>query len=397
MTMGRKKISTPPLSKRQRNLDILYVVGFLLSLAVAIPTYVESNYLQEFVNLRWVSLFFVAANLLTFTAILFYPALIKRFRNFVLAKVALGLLFLGTAGLVFTTGPIDTFIFFLALSVGGTLIFINLDIWVEKFSLDSRTGRTRTTYYTFLNLAWVVSPLIASFLINDSHYRPIFLIAAFFLIPVYLIFVSDRSNLRDHIVYAEVEIVPTTKEIWQTRDLRGIFFLDLLLRLFYALAVVYVPIYLHQDLGFSWSVLGVMFAFMLLPFIFFEIPAGILADKHGEKEIMVVGFTIMIMALLLFGFVDSHNPWLWGAILFFSRIGASLVEAMREAYFFKKVSVRNVGLINFFRTTGPLGTLFGTLLGAIILRFYQANYIFILLAVLMVASYYFIYSIQDTK
>jgi hypothetical protein len=56
-----------------------------------------------------------------------------------------------------------------------------------------------------------------------------------------------------------------------------------------------------------------------------------------------------------------------------------------------------VGIINFFRTTAPLGYIVGTLFGAIILRFYPVNYIFLILAVCLISSYFFISRFEDTK
>jgi len=383
---------------KNKNLRTLYVLGFLLALAIAIPTYIQSNYLESFVGLRSVSLFFIAANFCAIIAILFYPAAIKRFRNYNMARITLAIFFLATLTMAFTQSPVILFFALIFLTIGFDLLFINMDILLESFSAVSNTGRVRTVYFTCINLGWVLSPLIAGLLAKNNNYRPIFLVAALCLIPFYIIFARQSKNLQDHINYTRPEIIQTFKKIWQTRDIRGIFSLSLLLQLFYGLAVVYMPIHLHQNIGFSWETLGLMFAFMLLPFIIFEIPAGILADKYiGEKEIMTVGFTILIVSLILFFFVDSTSVWLWGGILFFSRTGASLVEAMREAYFFKKVKVKDVSIINFFRTTIPMGYLLSTLLGVIILTFYPVNYIFIILAVVMISSLYFISIIHDTK
>jgi MFS family permease len=273
-----------------------------------------------------------------------------------------------------------------------------MDIFVESFTSVADAGRTRTTYFTFMNLGWVFAPIIASYFIKGSNYRPVYLLAAALLIPFYLVFIKKGKNLKDKIKYDEDHIWQTIKTTFKTRDLRGIFSLATLLHLFYSLAVVYMPLYLHENIGLSWAQLGVAFSFMLLPFIIFEIPAGIIADKYlGEKEIMTVGFTILIISLILFFSVESTSVIVWGLILFFSRIGAALVEAMRESYFFKIISAKNVGLINFFRTAQPVGYLLGTGLGTIILLFYPVQYVFLILATLMVSSYYFLWVIKDTK
>jgi MFS family permease len=278
------------------------------------------------------------------------------------------------------------------------LIWINMDIFVEGFTAVASAGRTRAVYFTFMNLGWVAAPIISSYFISGANYRPVYLLAAALLIPFYIIFIEKGRNLKDNIKYEKSHIIATIKKICKTRDIRSIFSLAILLHLFYSLAVVYMPIYLHENIGLSWAQLGITFSFMLLPFIIFEIPAGIIADKYlGEKEIMTLGFTILITSLILFFSVQSTNIVVWGLILFFSRIGAALVESMRESYFFKIITAKEVGLINFFRTAQPLGYLLGTGLGTIILIFYPIQFIFLILAALMLTSYYFLWVMKDTK
>ena len=141
-----------------------------------------------------------------------------------------------------------------------------------------------------------------------------------------------------------------------------------------------------------------MFSLILIPFVLVEIPAGIMADKKwGEKELMSVGFVILIISLILFFTTKSASPLIWGAILFFSRIGAALIESMRESRFFKIIDVEDVSHINFLRTSYPLGYIIGPLLASLILSFYEIQYLFLFLAVLFLYTFYFVYIIKDSK
>ena len=112
---------------------------------------------------------------------------------------------------------------------------------------------------------------------------------------------------------------------------------------------------------------------------------------------MGTGLAIIIIALFLFFAVREADPWLWGGLLFFSRVGASLVEAMRESYFFKIVSAKDVQYINFFRTTAPLGYLLGTILAIIIIYFYPLQYLFLFIALIMTSGFLFLHTIKDSK
>ena len=198
--------------------------------------------------------------------------------------------------------------------------------------------------------------------------------------------------------YREVSIKDTISLFWKNLNLRGLYFASFFLNLFYSTAIVYLPIYLHNIIGFNWTILGIMFSLILIPFVLVEIPAGIMADKKwGEKELMNIGFVILIISLVLFYFTKSTNPLIWGAILFLSRIGAALIEAMRESRFFKIIDVEDVSHINFLRTSYPLGYITGPILTSLILSFYEIQYLFLFVAILLLYVFYFIYIIKDSK
>ncbi|MEI7452288.1 MAG: MFS transporter [Candidatus Falkowbacteria bacterium] len=383
--------------RKEAGLKIMYFLGFILSLATALPAYVESSYLGQFVKTGQVSLFFLGANIIAFFAIIFFPRVIKKLTNYTTSLIILVLTLIASATLGLATNAWQAFASFAALWTGFCLLLINMDIFVEGFSAEKSTGKTRTIYFTAMNLAWVLSPAISGLIIKNWGYRPIYILSALILIPFIVIFHNKSKNLEDHFEYQKSEFKKTLKNIWQNKNLRGIVFMAFILQLFYATAVVYVPIYLTQDLGISWSSLGIIFSIMLLPFIIFEIPAGIMADKIGEKKLMAVGLTILIISLVLFSVTLSDNLIIWTLILFFSRTGAALVEAMREAYFFKIVTVKHVDLINFFRSTQPLAYIFGSLLSLSLLTYLPISHFFLIIAILFLSGYYFIKILKDTN
>jgi MFS family permease len=380
------------------SLIILYFSGLILAISSALPAYIQSNFLNKFVGLQTLSLFFISANILTVFFIILFPDLIKKLKNFFLTKAILVIYAASLFGLSMANDPVSALISTIFFTVSSNLIWINMDVLVENFSKNSSTGKTRTIYFTFINLGWIFAPALSSYLINLGDYQLPFLVAAFLTIPVFLIFFYQSSRLEDSVAYSKEKITTVIKKTWGNKNLRGIFFVALLLQLFYSTAVVYIPIYLHQTIGIDWGSLGLMFSIMLIPFIIFEIPAGIIADKYlGEKEILFLGFAILAISLLCFFLIKTDGFLIWASILFFSRIGASLVEAMRETYFFKIVDAKDVGYINIFRTAAPLGYIIGPGLAILILAFLPLNYLFLIMAIIMLSGFGFVSSLKDTK
>jgi hypothetical protein len=399
---ARKKTVPLPKTKRptnsRRGLAILYALGLLLAVSAALPAYMQSSFLASFVSLEIVSLFFVAANLITVFCIAFFPRTIKNLGNFLSSKLTLAgyalSLFLLMRADTATTALLGLIMF----TVFSNLMWINMDLLVESFSKDSKTGRIRTTYFTFINAGWILAPALSSYLISLSGYPVAFFAAACLVIPAFLLFLSKKKELNGVICYGQDDPIIIIKDIWKNRNLRGIFSIAFLLQVFYSTAVVYIPIYLNQVIGLSWKELGLAFSIMLLPFVIFEIPAGILADKrYGEKEILFVGFSIIIISLLMFFLLKSTSIWIWIIILFFSRVGAALIEAMRETYFFKLVDVEDVGHINIFRTAAPLGYIAGPIIALPIISCLPMNYLFLVIAIVSLSGLAFTASLKDTK
>src|SRR3972149_2289795 len=105
-----------------------------------------------------------------------------------------------------------------------------------------------------------------------------------------------------------------------------------------------------------------MFTIMLLPFVIVQYPLGKLADKIGEKELLNIGIIVMSFATLAIPFLGSANFFLWAGVLFLTRVGAAMVEAMTEIYFFKKINTEDSEVISFFRNTYPVAFIFAPLI-----------------------------------
>jgi MFS family permease len=364
----------------------------------ALPAYIQSNFLNQFISLNTLGIFMITANALTILSILFFPKLIKNLSNSLVTKLVMVMYAVSLVLMALTTRPVSAFISVTLFTISTNLLFINMDVLIETFSKNASTGATRTIYFTFINLGWMLSPSLSSQLIKLDGYPLTFLVAALLILPVILIFIYQKRNLKKTVRYSQEKISTVIKRTWKNKNLRGVFFIALLLQIFFNTAVVYLPIYLHQNLGIGWGELGLMFSIMLIPFLIFEIPAGIIADKYiGEQEILFLGFFILICSLFLFFYIKVPTFWIWTAVLFLSRTGAALIEAMRETYFFKIVDAKDIGYINIFRISTPLGYVIGSLLAILVISFASLNYLFLIIGFISILGFASTALIKDTK
>ncbi len=385
---------------RKSKVQLIFSIGFLFAISNAVLAYLESSFLTQFIPEKWVGLLFAAAYLLSLFLIFNFPRLIDRFGNFKTAVFALLVNCFALVALFYATDAISATIVFIIFLCTQPLLWTNLDIFLEFFSADTSTGRMRGFYLTIINLGWLVSPFIAGYLmVNQNDFRRNFLMALVLGVICLVLITFKLGDITNHRARDSrpFHFWPSFKRLWQNKDLRGIFNIALLLNIFYSWMVIYTPLYLVH-FGLTWQEIGIIFTIMLLPFVLFEYLIGWLADKYlGEKEMLVIGFLIMGAAEFMIFFTDNVSLIFWCVLLFFSRIGAALVEALRDTYFFKRVDYQDVGLINLFRGAWPLGYLIGPLLGTIILYFTGLKSLYLIMGIIMVLSIYFPLRLKDTK
>jgi MFS family permease len=383
---------------RQEKSRFLYLAIFIFAVCDALFAYTQSTFLNQYISLQLVGLIFFLAYFLTFFAVNYYPAFIARFSNLKTAIVSIILRIICTLLFIYSQDSwviILSFIFFIPSLV---LTFVNLDIFLEAYSKNETTGKTRGIYFTIYNLGWLVSPLIAGIILNYFTYGLLFTLSLLLNLPLALILFLKFRKSENHYLGRKFNFINTLVAILKNPDLRGIFIISGLLQFFYAVEVVYGPIYLNQTVGLDWQQIGIVFTFMLIPFVIIQYPAGYLADKYfGEKEMLFIGMFLMAVTSIIMGFISGQSLVIWAVVLFISRIGASLVEIMRETYFFKKVDVDNIDIINTFRSTIPLAYLIAPVLAILTIYYTQINYLFVILGVILLFGLWPILKLKDTK
>ncbi len=389
----------PESEKRwQANVFVIYLLGFLFTLHGALPAYINSTFLSRFISEKFVGLLYTVSAILTIFIFAKIPQILRRFGNYKTIMALLAVDFLALLGLAFTANRAIISVCFVLTFISISLIGFNLDIFLERFSKDSVTGKIRGTLLSTSNIAWIIAPLIGSFILTDGDYWKIFLATATLILPIMFLLRNNLQNFSD----PEYKITPlknTTNEILRDKNTRSVFFVSFLLQFFYSWEIIYMPIYLYTYLGFSWQQIGVMFSIMLLPFVLTEAPLGKLADtRWGEKEVMSVGFIVMALSTAMVPFIVAKNMLLWTALLFVSRVGASMVEIMSETYFFKKIDSARANIIGLFRTMRPLAYLVSPVIAiALFTVGLQIKYIFIALAVIMFLGLHFSLELKDTR
>jgi MFS family permease len=384
--------------KNRKTFVLIYVFAFFWALSSALVSYIQSSYLGAFVDIKYVGLLVALATVFNLLAIWRFPRFIRRCSNYKVSFVLIIVL----AASCFLLGHLKIVwlvaLFFIVNFSATNLLGINIDIFLEDISQDVKTGRIRTRFMTIVNAAWVFSPLVMGNIAGVNAYAAVYFWSGIVLLPAIILLFWEKRWFKDAVKYKDRAFGRIGELFFASRNLRNILITQLILRLFYCWMVIYTPLYLHNELGISWPQIGIIFTIMLLPFVIFQIPAGFLADRYwGEKEILIIGLFIMGGATGIMFFINSASILVWAAILFLSRTGASLTEAMCESYFFKLVDKQDIDLIGLYRNLAPLGWLIGSLLASAILLILSLKFLFLILEVALFYAVYPSAELKDTK
>lgn len=387
---------------RAKNISLIHVIGFFFAANMALAAYVGSSFLSPLVGEQFVGYVYAIAALVTIFFMGMLPMLMKKFgvqhvsALLMTTTVAVLLILYGSTSL-----PLSLFAF-IAFYALGIVTMYSLDVRLEQLSIDTKTGRIRGLYLTVINTAWLLCPFLAGVLATRSVALVYLAAATVALISACTALWSAARSGKEVTHIHTPSLVHACKIIFQgrygrTRNVFNALMLDLALNIFYAIMIIYTPLYL-RSLGLSWEQLGIIFTVMLTPFVLFQYALGRLADRYtGEQEFMVAGLLIMSFSSFLVWYSTSASMLVWMGILFLSRVGASFLEVMKESYLFKHIDGNDASIIALSRNMMPFSYVIAPLIAALVLQFAPISAIFLILGVVLLVSIRFALSLIDTR
>ncbi|MBP9749320.1 MAG: MFS transporter [Candidatus Pacebacteria bacterium] len=377
----------------------LYLANLMVGFHFYSVQFINSNFLSTFFDTTAVGLLYTIAS-------------------------ALGLLLVGSAGIFLSIlGNVRTALLFATLDLSAMLtlatatdpamlvvafclhtcmvpvVLFTLDVFLEQeITEESTTGNVRGLFLSVATIAALFAPMIAGYIAGEEGaYAHVYLFSAFFLLPLLCILALRVRRFVDP-PYRTFSPVRTLRAAIRNPDILRIASAQFLMRFFFAWNVIFLPLYLHTQIGFTLPEIGAVLFIMLLPYVFVELPAGIVADSWlGEKELLLAGFLLVISGTIGMYFLTTPSIALWGGVLFLSRIGLALIESMTETYFFKKIQSRDTDLLALFRILRPLAYTVGPVIATGVLMLTDIRHLWLVLAGIMLIGVYHGMRLKDTK
>lgn len=378
----------------------IYLIAVVFTFHSLIVAFSSSTYLEQFINPQYVGLVFSAGSLGSIILFLLLPHLLQRYGN---VRLTL-LIMLGAIAALIVTGlghsPLPVVIGFLVFLALNPLGYFLIDVFSETLIGDGEadTGKKRGLTLSLMSAAALCAPLTIGLIIGvDEQLERLFYVSAGVGV-LFIVFIIGFFRQFYDPPYHPLPFRALYSLMQKNHNITVVMYAHFLLQLFFSWAIIYIPLYLATEIGISWTEIGTILAVGLLAYVLFEYPAGYLADTFiGEKEMMVGGFLILVLTVAAIPLLTVTSTTLWMLLMFINRTGASLVEATTESYFFKSVKGNDAGLVSIFRLLRPLGVLCGSLLGSACLLFLPFQYIFFILAFILVSGIFVTQFLVDTK
>jgi MFS family permease len=377
-------------------LKLITFISFLLGFSQSLLIYIESSYFKLSLGSENVSAFYFVAYVIALVGLLNMHKIIK-----LLGKSTSFFLFfflqICAMAILIMVPPSVFGIFLLMINIiTSYLMYVILDIIMESYSEDKKSGRIRGLHLMVISVGFILGPMLSTRILEKYDYSGLFLLSMVISMGIFIIGLiglrGGNSKFDGNITVRDL-----VKKIFVNKNLMRIYWISFVLEFFYAIMTVYGPLYL-LDLGMSWTQIGIVITIMLVPFVIIDYPVGIIADKKlGEKEMLIFALFVMAFSTLSVFFVKNNSVAVWGFVFFMTRVGAAMIETLRDSYFYKRIDGNDMDIISFFRTSKSVGFIAATAFSAMLLVVFSIKIMFVFLAGIILLALYPAFKLVDNK
>lgn len=377
-------------------IKITSFISFLMGFAQAAMVYVLSSYFKLASGTENVGIFYAVVYVIVLLILLNFHKVVRKLGKATVYYLAVLIKIIVLVFLVMLAPSKLGMIFLMVYIIAGALEWTSLDVILESFSKDTMSGRIRGFHLTVLNAGFVFGPFVSTYILDKIGFQSVFIFSLIFNSLVFTLSLMSFNKIN-HKFEQKLKTSELLKKVIARKNVMRIYYISIVLEFFYSVMVIYTPIYL-RDLGFSWGNIGLIFTVMLIPFVLFSYPIGYLADKKtGEKELLIFSLFVMGISTATLYFIGSADILIWSIVLFATRIGASFIGVLQDSYFYKRIDGYDVDIIDFFRTSIPVGYITGAIFSSFIIFFLPIKAVFILAGLVILSALYPAFKLKDNQ
>src|SRR3989344_974115 len=255
-------------------------------------------------------------------------------------------------------------------------------IMVSDKSKDGKISANEGLIYTFLNLSWMIGPLVAGYTTSLFGVRSVFIVAAIFIFLTLILFKSfdirdnrKRKRTNQNVIKIFIDFFRNKHRVVNYILSGGINF-------WWVLVYVYLPLMILEAEA-DGRIIGYALFAIVVPLVLLEYPFGLLAEKIGFKKIFFTGY--LILAVIGTSAFFVNNIFIIILLLTTASIGAAMIESTTEAYFFSIVPKKNQRDKYYgpYNTTVEIHHAIASFIGGLILLIFPFKFLFLFFGAIM--------------
>ncbi len=285
------------------------------------------------------------------------------------------------------------FIISIAIVVFQTLRISSYGILVKENSKKRELNSNEGLIFTFLNLGWLLGPLIAGFVLSLFNFSGVFILSSVFFLIAMILF--ETSSFKDKFIKknSEFDFLKNFKRFFKDRQRLISYGLATGVGIWWSLVYIFMPLMIVEK-GLSRLFVGYFFFAVVMPLVIFEYPFSSLILKKGYGFLFRLGFFVAFLIALFCFFIPNIHIVLLLMIL--SSIGLALLEPTLESYFF---SISLDKEINHFYgpyyTSKDFGGLIGRFIPAVLLIFFPSPALFLFFSAIMLIMFFLAFLVNN--
>lgn len=250
---------------------------------------------------------------------------------------------------------------------------IVLSLYIRDTAKAHKLGLAEGRYYLYANIGWLIGPIIGGYLGQLISRNAVFIFSALLYLVSFAIF--QHQHFKQHSLIQHVkekqtitELFSNIKDFFKIKELWKVYAIAFGLNYWWAISSIYIPLYVISN-GFGDNVVGWVVAGGILPLVLFEKLIGKLADKHGLRIYMAIGFLIIAVITAFFNIISMVPIIL--IMMAVVNIGAALIEPLQETYLFKIIKKKDEErFYGVYNTADPLANIIGPLIASAFVLFW---------------------------
>ncbi|MEK6844510.1 MAG: MFS transporter [Nanoarchaeota archaeon] len=364
------------------NINKIAYVNLFIALSTASITTIWALYINSFVGSTvatgFVSGFLTLISFISFFAII--PLIEKSNKNKLVA-ISLSILIIFYIILSINKSFYIFLLIAVILTITQTIRLTTIGIIVKNKSQKGQLIQNEGLIYTFLNLGWVIGPLIGGYVAARFRLNSVFLIGAIFITIALLIFKSEK--IKDGKIKKKTDnnIIKNFKDFFRNKERIVAYFINGGSLSWWILIYLFVPIHIVNS-GLGAKFVGYFLFAVALPLILTEYKLAKLTSKYGFKKMFRIGISITIVFTIIAFFLT--NIYLILLSLIFAAFGMAILEPTAESYFLEILKENEISrFYGPFYTTHDLNQFVIKIISSLILLTLPFKFLFLFFSLML--------------